>query len=116
VRIRFLADADFRPRIIVGFKRLEPEIDFETANEAGLKGLPDSEVLRMAAEKGRVLVSHDRKTMPRAFYRFLQERESPGVILIEQNFPIGQAIEELRLCYHALEAEELINRLIHLPL
>jgi len=116
VRLRFLADADLRPRIIIGLKRIEPGLNFETAQAAFLQGVPDSEVLRIAAEKNRVLVSHDRSTMPGAFYSFLEERNSPGVILLGQDFPIGRAIEELRICYHILSPEELVNRILYLPL
>lgn len=112
---RFLADADLDLRIVTGLKRIEPEIDFEAQADA-LKGIPDVEVLRMAAEKHSVLVSHDRRTMPSTFYFFLEERESPGLILIKQICPLGQAIEELRICYHGLRAEEFANRIHYLPL
>lgn len=66
MRTRFLADADLHQRIVIGLRRVEPEIDFETANVAAIEGVPDAEVLRRAAEKNRVLVSHDRRTMPSA--------------------------------------------------
>ncbi len=33
----------------------------------GLEGVKDPEVLAIAAQKGRILVSHDRKTMPSEF-------------------------------------------------
>jgi hypothetical protein len=36
-------------------------------------------VLRLAAEMGRILVSHDKRTMPRYFASFLNEGDrSPG--------------------------------------
>lgn len=116
MRARFLADADLQQRIVTGIKRVEQGIDFETATGAGLEGMPDSEVLRMAAEQGRVLVSHDRRTMPAEFYAFIRERRSPGLILVKQGCPVGRAIEELRICYHALEVEEFANRIRYLPL
>lgn len=43
---------------------------------------PDAEVLRLAAEAGRVLVSADVKTMLVHFAEFVEHRESPGLILI----------------------------------
>lgn len=43
---------------------------------------PDAEVLRLAAEAGRVLVSADVKTMLVRFAEFVEHRESPGLILI----------------------------------
>ncbi len=116
MRARFLADADLHPQIVLGLKRVEPELDFETAQAAALRGVPDPEVLQIATEKNRVLVSHDRRTMPSAFYAFLRTRESSGLILISQSFPIGRAIEELQICYHNLEAEEFANQILYLPL
>jgi hypothetical protein len=41
VRARFLADADLDLRIVTNIKKVEPEIDFETAQTAALKGIPD---------------------------------------------------------------------------
>ncbi len=65
--IRFQADADFNQNIVTGILRRETGIDFQTANAAGLEGLKDREVLELAAKEGRVLVSHDRRTMPLYF-------------------------------------------------
>ena len=79
---RFLADVNLDLRIVTGLKRIEPEIDFE-AQAAALKGVPGTEVLRIAAEQNRVLVSHDRRKMPNVFHSFVKERESPGLILIK---------------------------------
>ena len=45
MRIRFQADADLNQAILQGTIRREPTIDFQTANEAGLSGLNDPEVL-----------------------------------------------------------------------
>lgn len=111
-----MADADLHQRIVTGLKRIEPEIDFESARAASLEGIADTSVLAIAAEKNRVLVSHDRRTMPRAFYVFVHDRESPGLVLIRQGCPVGRAIEELRICYHVLDAEEFANRILYLPL
>jgi predicted nuclease of predicted toxin-antitoxin system len=115
--IRFMADADLKEAIVGGCRRREPAIDFRSANEANLEGVHDPEVLALAAAEDRVLVSHDFKTMPRHFRDFLQARgSSPGVILIPQHMPIGEAIEELLLIWGASDAEEWKNRWQALPL
>ena len=38
--IRFLADADFNDAIVKGCRRQEPAMDFLSANEAKLEGVP----------------------------------------------------------------------------
>jgi hypothetical protein len=63
MRVRFQADADLDGRIIRGLRRIAPEIDIRTAADAKLDGLKDPEVLRTAADSGRVLVTQDRRTM-----------------------------------------------------
>ena len=113
---RFLADADLRYRIVTGLRRIEPQIDIETAQAAALEGLSDSEVLQIAARKNRVLISHDRRTMAGTFYEFIREQWSPGLILVKQRCAAHRAIEELRVCYHLLETEEFVNRIWYIPL
>lgn len=116
MRIRFQADADLDGRVLRGLKRAMPEVDFRTASEAGLEGLPDPEVLRVVAEAGRVLVSQDRRTMPGHFRRFLSVTTSPGVILLRDGVSIASAVEELLLIWTASDAEDWVNRLVWIPL
>src|SRR5205823_11156812 len=110
MRIKFQADADLDGRILRGLRRVAPEVDVRTAAEAGLAALEDPEVLRLAAEAGRILISQDRSTMPAHFQRFVSRSQSPGVIL-RARVPIAVAIEELLLISAASETEEWINRL-----
>ena len=88
MRVRFQADNDLRKAIVRGVIRRESEVDFRSAQNAGLDSLPDSAVLTMAARDGRVLVSHDFQTMPAHLHEFTQST-SPGVLLISQDLPIG---------------------------
>jgi hypothetical protein len=96
---RFLADADFNHKIVVGLHRREPSVDFMGALDGGVIGLPDSRVISVAAQAGRILVSHDRKTMPGHFARFGETRSSPGIIIVSQDLDIGAAIEDLVLIW-----------------
>lgn len=117
MKIRFLADADLNKAIVNGVLRHEPSIDFLTAQAAGLRRLKDSEVLALASERQRVLVSHDVSTMPTHWRAFHDAgNRSPGVFLIPQSLEIGRAIDELLLIWVASEASEWENRLEWLPL
>jgi len=71
--------------------------------------------LRVSAETGRILVSHDRKTMPVHFARFTEHSSSPGVIIVGQDLDVGAAIEDLLLIWAATEAEEWIDHLGYIP-
>ena len=68
-----------------------------------------------AADAGRVLVSHDRRTLPGTFREFMLQSTSPGLIIVSQRLPIGRAAELLHLLWAASEAEEYINIIYSLP-
>lgn len=116
-QVRFQADEDFNTLIIESLLYRQPLIDFQTTSAVDLKGTPDSALLAFAAEQGRVLVSHDFSTMPTHFAHFLESgQHSPGLFLIHQDVPIGQAIEELLLIWEASSSEEWHDQLRYLPL
>lgn len=116
MKIRFQADGDLNEDIVTGVIRRVPEIDFQTATEAGLSGVPDEQVLAYCASEGRVLVSHDWQTMPYHFADFIASSMSPGVLIIPQSMEVREAIEELILIWAALETEEYVNNIRRLPL
>lgn len=74
MKIHFQADADFNEDIVMGVRRREPDIDFQTASEAGLTGVDDPDVLVLCAQEGRILVTHDRRTMPGHFANFISKQ------------------------------------------
>ena len=116
MRVRYQADADLNLVILLAAVRREPAIDFQTAVAAGLAGLTDPEVLALAAREGRVLVTHDQRTMPHHFAEWIKTETSPGLILVPQRLPISVAVEELLLIWGATDAEEWTNRACYLPL
>ncbi len=115
MRIRFQADADLNQRIVRAVRRGQPAIDFQTADEAQIRTLNDPEVLATAAAEGRIVVTHDRTTMPVHFATFIGRQESPGVFVLSQFLPLKLAAEELIMIWEASEAEEWTNILQFLP-
>ncbi len=116
MRVRFQADADLNQIIVKAILRREPSIDFQTALAANLVGLDDKEVLGLAAKAGRVLVTHDRKTMPKHFAEFITNETSSGVIVIPQKLAVRSAVDDLLLIWAATEAEDWTNKIQSLPL
>ena len=114
--IRFLADASLNHAIVSGCLRREPAMDFLSANDANLQGVPDPEVLALATEQHRILVTSDIKTMPRHFGEFLQaEGYCAGVFLVKQRAPQADVIEALLLVWSASDADEWKNRIVEIP-
>lgn len=115
MKVRFQADADLNEDIVKGVLRREPGVDFRTASSAALRSLSDSEVLTLAATDGRVLVSHDRRTMPGAFAEFVLRTTSPGLLIVSQRADLLNAIEDLLLVWVASDAAEWMNQLGTIP-
>lgn len=116
MRAKFLADANFALVILVATKRRALAFDYQTAREASLAGLQDPDVLTVAAREGRVLVTHDVRTMPQHFASFIGEHTSTGVLLVPQSLPRRHVVEDLLLVWTAMEAEEWTNRIMSFPL
>ncbi len=114
MKLRFLADANLKPAIINGVRRGNAAIDFVDARILP-PSMPDLEVLRLAASLGRVLVTHDARTMPAYLAAFVQSSVSPGVILIPLSLDIGAAVRDLTYLWDMLEADELRNQICRIP-
>jgi hypothetical protein len=114
--IRYQADADLNQLIITAVLRQEPTIDFQTASAAFLQSLNDLEVLTLAAQQGRILVTHDRKTMPTYFAELIALHQSAGVLIVSKKLAIEVVVNELVLIWSASSAEEWINRIAKIPL
>lgn len=110
MKITYQADNDLDQRIIDALSRLIPDSPFKTAPEAGFHtGTSDADVLRIAAEDGRILVSHDLKTLPQHFAEFIEQNVSPGAIIIRQEVAIRDAARWLQFFFEAGTPEDFLN-------
>jgi len=116
MRPRFQADEDLNVKIIAGVLRREPSVDFRTQPKPLAPfDLKDREVLAAAARDSRILVSHDRETMPAHFAAFISESTSAGLPIVSQNLEIGETIDQILPVWAASEAQEWSNRIGYLP-
>jgi len=116
MKIRFQADENLNRIIVDALLRREPTIDFKTPLAASLLGKSDPEVLISAAQAGRTLVTHDYRTMPKHFAKFIESSASPGVIIIHPKLPISTVVDDLQLIWMSTDAEDWVNRIFILPL
>lgn len=116
MRVRFQADADLNEHIVTGVLLRVPEIDFKTANQSLLEGVPDGTVLALAAAESRILVTHDNKTMPSHFAVFLEQSISWGVVVVRKKLSVRSVIEDLLSIWINFDAEDYKNRIKYLPL
>ncbi len=116
MKLRFQADNDLNQIIIKAIQRREPAIDFRTPQAAGLTGLKDEDVLSVAAREKRLLVTHDRRTIPHHFAEFIKNQNSPGVLIVPQSLSVIKVVDDIILIWLASEDDEWINRIHILPL
>jgi len=62
--LRLLIDNDFNQIILRGLLRRVSDLDAVTAYEVGLNEASDPVLLSWAVEEKRIVVTHDRRTMP----------------------------------------------------
>jgi hypothetical protein len=115
--VRFLVDEDFDNDIVRGVLRRLRAVDFVRAQDVGLSGKHDSELLDWAAREERVVLTHDVSTMKRhASDRVERGLAMPGVFAVRQSLPIGQAIEDILLIAECSLEGEWEGQIRHLPL
>lgn len=117
---RFLTDEDFNMGVTEGLRLHYPQMDVRTVQEANLLHVPDPQLLLEAQSMGRILLTHDGRTMPGHFYELLSKLASaehlPGVILVPQHTDVGIAIDWISEIWEASRHDEWRDALTRLPL
>jgi predicted nuclease of predicted toxin-antitoxin system len=115
--IKLATDENFDGDILRGLLRRQPDLDIVRVQDAGLAESPDAVILAWAAAEERVLLTHDRDTIPNiACGRVRGGQPMPGVFLVSDRMSKGQAIEELFLALHCLSSEECKDQVTYFPL
>lgn len=114
---RFLADADLHRAIVAGLVARNPALDIVRAQDVGLTTTPDPIILAWAAERGRIVVTHDINTMTHfAYERIRAGLACPGVIVAPQTAPVGRMIDDLLIVADASLPDEWDGQVRYLPL
>jgi hypothetical protein len=112
-----IADENFNNDILRGMLRRKPDLDIVRVQDVGLSNQDDQVILEWAAKEGRVLVTHDVTTITHfAYERVRAGLPMPGVIEVDDDLPIGQAINEILLVVEASEQGEWEGQIIYIPL
>lgn len=115
--LRFVADEDFSRAIVRGVLRARSDIDIVRAQDVGLRTQEDVIVLDWAAKEGRILLTHDARTIPaQAYERARTGLPMPGVFVVPQNEAIGRIIEDLILLAECSREDEWEGQVHYLPL
>ncbi len=114
--LRLLIDQDLDHDILRGLIRRIPQLDAVTAFEIGMRAATDPQLLIRAARERRIIVTHDRKTMPTHAAELMGGGENiAGLFVVPRGMPIRQALEDLELMITCSENDEWVNVIRYLP-
>jgi predicted nuclease of predicted toxin-antitoxin system len=115
--LSLLSDENFNGDIIRGLFLRQPNLDLLRVQDVGLREVDDPAILAWAAINERILLTHDRATMPDFAYNRLVAREPmAGMFVVNDRMPIRQAIDELLLLIDCSAQVEWKGVVLYLPL
>lgn len=115
--IPVVADECFNGPLLAALTRRLPLLDAVRAQDAPVYGRPDTALLAWAADAGRVLLTHDAKTIgPPAYDRVARGLMMPGVVVVPAWLPIRAALDDLELTLSLDDADEFADRVRRVPL
>lgn len=96
--LRLPSDENFNRDIVRGLLRRAEGLDLVGVQDVGLIGAEDPVILAWAAENNRILLTHDRATVPAFAYERVQAGDAmPGVIVVDDRAAIGTVIDDVLL-------------------
>ncbi|PSN15555.1 hypothetical protein C7293_06910 [filamentous cyanobacterium CCT1] len=115
--LSLLSDENFNGDIIRGLFLRDPDLDLIRVQDIGLRTVDDAEILAWAAVNERILLTHDRATMPDfAYARLTKAEPMASMVVVNDRMPMRQAINELLLLINYSDQAEWISTVLYLPL
>lgn len=115
--LSLLSDENFNGDVVRGLFLRSPNLDLIRVQDVGLRQMDDAEILAWAAVDDRILLTHDRATMPDfAYARLTKAEPMAGMFVVNDRMPIRQAIDELLLLIDYSEPAEWKDTVLYLPL
>lgn len=97
---KFLADENLKRALLQALIRCSNStIDIVRAQQVGLSGVSDPEIIAWAATEGRVILTRDFRTVPKfAYERLMAGLLMAGIIVIDHSSAsIGRIVEDILL-------------------
>jgi hypothetical protein len=115
--MRFLTDENFNNHIFRALRLKNSALAIVRAQDVGLSGKEDPEVLLWALTENRILLTHDARTIPAlAFAQLNTGQAIPGIFIVPWNTPIGQVVDDILLIADCSEQHEWDGHIHYLPL
>jgi predicted nuclease of predicted toxin-antitoxin system len=115
--LKLLSDENFNGDIVRGLFLRQSNLDLLRVQDVGLRKMDDPTILAWAASNERILITHDRATVPDfAYERLVRGEAMAGIFIINDQMPIRQTIDELLLLVDCSEQAEWKDKVLYLPL
>ena len=114
--LSLLSDENFNGDIIRRLFLRQPDLDLVRVQDVGLQEVDDPSILAWAADNNRIVVTHDRATMPDFAYERLVNKElMAGLFVVNDRISIRQGIDEILFLVTCTEQEEWKGIVWYLP-
>lgn len=114
---RFLADENFNNDLPRALLRRLSNLDVVRAQDVVIAGADDPALLAWAAEEGRILLTHDVRTIPGfAYERVRAGLPLPGAVVVAASASLGDALEDVFVALLAIRDDEWPDRVWFVPL
>ncbi|MEW6364357.1 MAG: DUF5615 family PIN-like protein [Acidobacteriota bacterium] len=116
--VQYLLDENVGPAVRTALLAREPSL---TVWRVGMPGAPpygtkDPALLAWCEDNGFILVTENRTSMPRHLGDHLASgRHVPGVLVLSPKLSVREAVDELLLISGATREDELVDRIVHVP-
>ena len=115
--LSFLADENFNNDILRGVKRRDHRVAIVRAQDVGLSGVSDPDVLQWTADNSVAVLTHDISTMTKyALDRIRLGHRMPGLFETGRHVPVAAAINDILLLATCSLDGEWEGRIVYLPL
>jgi hypothetical protein len=117
--LQYLMDENVSPIYAMQLRRKRPDLVVWRVGEIGMPSLGtlDPEILVWCEDREVILVTNNRRSMPRHLADHLAEgRHVLGIFILNSGISIGQNIEDLLLIADVSLDGEYQDQIIHLPL
>lgn len=117
--LKYLLDENVNPLYRTQLQLKKPDLVVWIVSDPGTpsRGTLDPEILCWCEEKGFILVTNNRKSMPVHLAEHLsRDRHVTGIIILNSKLSIGENLEELILIAEAAFEDEYQDQIINLPL
>ena len=102
--MRLLSNENFNGNILRGLFLRQLNLDLLRVQDVDLQEADDLTILEWAAINNRILLTHDRATMPDfAYDRLLRSQDMAGMFVVRDRMSFRQAINELLLLVDVTE-------------